>query len=512
MKKLQSLLAGAVIALGFAACEDVPAPYGVYNEGDDHTVTDVILSADFSTSLGAFQNVTTDGEGAWIIDYKTAKATGYDNGTKVTTAGTYYLVSPEVTVPEGPTHITFDYILRYNKGDENQQLLINENYNADNPTEGWVVLNQKWTEGSDWTTFEAADVAVPEDYAGKTVRVALRYSTNATSGSTWEVKNFKWLKGEASSGGGETPIDDGTPKTLPYTATFATDMQGWTNFTFSGEGAWVIDFKTAKATGYDNATKATTAGTYYLISPEVQLSEGAAHLEYAYILRYNKADENQQVLINENYDESNPAAGWVVVNQKHTEGSDWSTFTTDNIKIPADFQGKKVRFALRYSTNATSGSTWEVQSFSVLEGEGAKDGDQGNGSTANTDPQEGDGTMDNPYNVAAAQAAYTGTELVGKAVTGYIVGYCSGTTIGTAKFELGNDVVNTNLLIADNPEETNPNKCVAIQLARGNARTDLNLKDNPFNFGMKVLVEGTLFGPYLGMTGVKSLTYYQIVR
>ena len=339
MKKLQSLLAGAVIALGFAACEDVPAPYGVYNEGDDHTVTDVILSADFSTSLGAFQNVTTDGEGAWIIDYKTAKATGYDNGTKVTTAGTYYLVSPEVTVPEGPTHITFDYILRYNKGDENQQLLINENYNADNPTEGWVVLNQKWTEGSDWTTFEAADVAVPEDYAGKTVRVALRYSTNATSGSTWEV-----------------------------------------------------------------------------------------------------------------------------------------------------------------------------QSFSVLEGEGAKDGDQGNGSTANTDPQEGDGTMDNPYNVAAAQAAYTGTELVGKAVTGYIVGYCSGTTIGTAKFELGNDVVNTNLLIADNPEETNPNKCVAIQLARGNARTALNLKDNPFNFGMKVLVEGTLFGPYLGMTGVKSLTYYQIVR
>ena len=450
MKKLQSLLAGAVIALGFAACEDVPAPYGVYNEGDDHTVTDVILSADFSTSLGAFQNVTTDGEGAWIIDYKTAKASGYDNGTKVTTAGTYYLVSPEVTVPEGPTHITFDYILRY--------------------------------------------------------------STNATSGSTWEVKNFKWLKGEASSGGGETPIDDGTPKTLPYTATFATDMQGWTNFTFSGEGAWVIDFKTAKATGYDNATKATTAGTYYLISPEVQLSESAAHLEYAYILRYNKADENQQVLINENYDESNPAAGWVVVNQKHTEGSDWTTFTTDNIKIPADFQGKKVRFALRYSTNATSGSTWEVQSFSVLEGEGAKDGDQGNGSTANTDPQEGDGTMDNPYNVAAAQAAYTGTELVGKAVTGYIVGYCSGTTIGTAKFELGNDVVNTNLLIADNPEETNPNKCVAIQLARGNARTDLNLKDNPFNFGMKVLVEGTLFGPYLGMTGVKSLTYYQIVR
>ena len=272
MKKFQSLLTAAALALGFTACEDVPAPYGVYNETDTTIVSNVLLSADFSTSLAPFESITTDGEGAWIIDYKTAKASGYDNGTKVTTAGTYYLVSPEVTVPDTLTHITFDYILRYNKGNENQQLLINENYDAQNPTEGWVLINQDWTEGTDWDTFEAADVQVPNEYQGKKVRVALRYSTNATSGSTWEVKNFKWLKGSAGSNGNNTDPDDGQPKTLPYTATFASDMQGWTNYTTSGAGAWVIDFKTAKASGYDNASKVTTAGTYYLVSPEIQLS------------------------------------------------------------------------------------------------------------------------------------------------------------------------------------------------------------------------------------------------
>ena len=114
------------------------------------------------------------------IDFKTAKASGYDNAAKKTTAGTYYLVSSEVDLTGVENaYVTLDYILRYNKGDENQQLLITDAFNAEKPAEGWTVLNQKWTEGSDWKTFANEKIAVPAAFLGK--RSTLPSATTPTT-------------------------------------------------------------------------------------------------------------------------------------------------------------------------------------------------------------------------------------------------------------------------------------------------------------------------------------------
>ena len=373
MNKLLTLAAACTLALGFTACEDVPSPYGLPTEKQQQQPAskEVLLEESFASSLGSFKNYTTSGEGAWKIDFKTAKASGYDNAAKKTTAGTYYLVSSEVDLTGVENaYVTLDYILRYNKGDENQQLLITDAFNAEKPAEGWTVVNQKWTEAADWKNFVNDKVAIPAAFLGKKVHIAFRYNTDDKSGSTWEIKNLKVQRGTVTPSTPEQPVQPNTNGPL-IDESFAATLGTFTNQTTSGDGAWKVDFKSAKASGYDNASKKTTAGTYYLVSQEVDLTAAkteGAHVALEYILRYNKADANQQLLITDAYNPAQPEAGWTVLNQKWTEGKDWKTYTAANYDIPEAFLGKKVRIAFRYNSDDKSGSTWQIKNVKLALG------------------------------------------------------------------------------------------------------------------------------------------------
>lgn len=373
MNKLLTLAAACTLALGFTACEDVPSPYGLPTEKQQQQPAskEVLLEESFASSLGSFKNYTTSGEGAWKIDFKTAKASGYDNAAKKTTAGTYYLVSSEIDLTGvDNAYVALDYIMRYNKGDENQQLLITDAFNAEKPAEGWTVVNQKWTEAADWKNFVNDKVAIPTAFLGKKVHIAFRYNTDDKSGSTWEIKNLKVQRGVVTPSTPEQPVQPNTNGPL-IDESFAASLGAFTSQTTSGEGAWKIDFKSAKASGYDNASKKTTAGTYYLVSPEVDLTAAkteGAHVALEYILRYNKADANQQLLITDAYNPAQPEAGWTVLNQKWTEGKDWKSYTAANYDIPEAFLGKKVRIAFRYNSDDKSGSTWQIKNVKLALG------------------------------------------------------------------------------------------------------------------------------------------------
>ena len=373
MNKLLTLAAACTLALGFTACEDLPSPYGLPTEKQQQQPAskEVLLEESFASSLGSFKNYTTFGEGAWKIDFKTAKASGYDNAAKKTTAGTYYLVSSEIDLTGvDNAYVALDYIMRYNKGDENQQLLITDAFNAEKPAEGWTVVNQKWTEAADWKNFVNDKVAIPAAFLGKKVHIAFRYNTDDKSGSTWEIKNLKVLRGTVTPSTPEQPVQPNTNGPL-IDESFAASLGAFTSQTTSGEGAWKIDFKSAKASGYDNASKKTTAGTYYLVSPEVDLTAAkteGAHVALEYILRYNKADANQQLLITDAYNPTQPEAGWTVLNQKWTEGKDWKSYTAANYDIPEAFLGKKVRIAFRYNSDDKSGSTWQIKNVKLALG------------------------------------------------------------------------------------------------------------------------------------------------
>ena len=170
------------------------------------------ISETFATSFGAFTTQETVGNYPWIIDYSTAKATSYVDGTD--NAATSWLVSPTIDLTnETEAYVAFEYIIRYaesGKVADNHQLLICNDFSGDVATASWVNIPYGAVEGVDWNTFYKANVAVPAEFLGKgAVTFALRY-TATTKAGTWEVKNFVVAHGAAT---GETPEEPETPET-----------------------------------------------------------------------------------------------------------------------------------------------------------------------------------------------------------------------------------------------------------------------------------------------------------
>ncbi len=372
-------------------------------EGDDDSngIKTLPYEESFETSLGAWVNQTTSGSGSWINDFKTAKASGYDNATKVTTAGTYYLVSPQISLA-GATeaHISYEYILRYNKGDKNQQVFISTDYADNAQTATWTLLNNKHTEGTDWLTFETKEINIPAEYMGKTVRIAFYYNTNATSGSTIEIKNFAIKQGNVAGGDvvtPETPDVDDSPKSLPYKETFSSSLGAFKSVVAAGDGEWVNEYSTAKASNYNSETKETTVGTIYLVSPAIILTNAkTAYISYESIVNYNKGDDNQQLVISKDYNGDAATATWTILNKTHVSDrktsdgkTDWKTFESLSFAVPAEFLGGNVHVAFRYNAESSGCSTWEVRNFAVTETESNNGGNEGGDDTPDTPAEIG---------------------------------------------------------------------------------------------------------------------------
>lgn len=109
--------------------------------------------------------------------------------------------------------------------------------------------------------------------------------------------------------------------------------------------------------------------------------------------------------------------------------------------------------------------------------------------------------------VADALECYVDGEEIPAVVTGYIVGYVGGTSLGTnganCVFSVSGEIVNTNLLLADDADETDYKKCLVVQLPDNGVRGAFNLKDSPNNLKKRVVLTATLV-KYFGVAGLKS--------
>ena len=276
--------------------------------------------------------------------------------------------------------------------------------------------------------------------------------------------------------------------------TFTSDFGVFTPVETVGDTPWIIDYKTAKATSYIDGTN--KEATSWLISSPVDFTnETEAYVAFEYIIRYSESGKvaaNHQLLISADYTGDPAAATWKDIPYGAVEGADWVTFYKANVAVPAEFLGKSgIVFALRY-TATTKASTWEVKNFKVAHGTAAE-------------PEEPEEAQE--YTVAEALAAFTGVATPA-IVKGYIVGSIDDKSIDDANFS-GNAVLKTNLLIADNADETDIAKCLAVQLPSGDVRNALNLVDNPGNYKKLVTLTGSL-EKYFGVPGLKTVSKYEI--
>lgn len=115
----------------------------------------------------------------------------------------------------------------------------------------------------------------------------------------------------------------------------------------------------------------------------------------------------------------------------------------------------------------------------------------------------------NPYSVAEALSIYdSSSALEDTWVTGRIVGFVSKTILSASSAVFSAvDATTTNMMLADNADETDYTNCLIIQLPSGDIRDALNLCDNPDNLGRKVTLCGSL-ERYFGTCGLKSVSEY----
>ena len=130
----------------------------------------------------------------------------------------------------------------------------------------------------------------------------------------------------------------------------------------------------------------------------------------------------------------------------------------------------------------------------------------GGGGDTPTPSGTGDGSEDNPFSVSAAIAK---VEQAGAFVKGYIVGWVEGQVYASGAHFDSNSSSATNILIAESATETNPEKCMPIQLPAGDIRNGLNLKDNPGNYKKEVILYGDII-KYFGVPGLKNTSYAKI--
>lgn len=165
------------------------------------TPTDGYINETFNKSFGTFTLKNIKGT-PWVIDsYGYAKATGYDNTSKVTTPSESYLVAKAIDLSssKGAT-LKFSYILRYatyngepTKGVKNQ-VLITENYTGDPATTKWTDITGTLTEGTDWKVWSTYTYDLTPYKGKKNIVIAFRYACEEKSG-TWQIKDLTVKEG-----------------------------------------------------------------------------------------------------------------------------------------------------------------------------------------------------------------------------------------------------------------------------------------------------------------------------
>lgn len=189
-------------------------------------------------------------------------------------------------------------------------------------------------------------------------------------------------------------------------------------------------------------------------------------------------------------------------NEKYTQG------VLPKVGDEVVFYGKLTN----YRGNTPETVQYEAYLYS-LNGATSPDGGGGNDNPDTPTPSdlEGEGTMNSPYTVADAQAIYesTGGTATKAYVRGYVVGYVNGNGLNadTATFSSIPSAQETEILIADNPQETDYTKCVPVQLPKGEFRDGLDIFTNQGSIlGQQLLLKGSI-EKYFGGCGIKSPTY-----
>ena len=464
---------------------------------------------DFGSSFGTYTTYNVAGEQEWKIDYNTATMTGHvqAGGQHVYYDNEDWLISAPVALT-GVDHakVGVNYAAQYqNPNTEDVTLQVSKDYVAgtDPLSANWVQMQVTYPNTSGWSDFQTVETSL-DDFLGETVTVAIKFTSSTTHSRTFEVKYI--LIEEGVPGSGPTPPTPGTGgelQSMPYTQSFTDEFGTYMTYDVLGPQSWMIDYHTAKMTGYAGSSNANE--DWLISSPVAVTGVSEAKVSVTYSAQYQNADNGDvslQVSTDYVFGNDPASATWDDMHATYPNTSSFNDFQTIETSLN-DYIGQNVTVAIRYTSTESQSRTIEIQSITVQEGAGV---------TPPTPPTpgevEGDGSRENPY--TANDIIALGIEVTDGNkywVKGYIVGAID--PDNHYEYQYGSTAVKTNLIISSNANTSNEEECVPVQLPVGDVRTGLNLADNPGNYQQEVLLYGTL-EKYFQKPSVKNVTYAEI--
>ena len=214
---------------------------------------------DFSSSFGTYTTYSVVGDQVWEIDYNTAKMTGHVGSSNY--ANEDWLLSAPVTL-SGPgvehVKVAVNYAAQYqNSNTEDVTLQISKDYVAGtNPLEAnWIQMPVTYPNTLSWSDFQTVETSLDE-FLGETVTVAIKFLSSEAQSRTIEVKYILVEEGEPNGGGGGGGGQGGELQAMPYTQSFASEFGTYCTYDVLGPQCWVIDYNTAKMTGYSGGSHA----------------------------------------------------------------------------------------------------------------------------------------------------------------------------------------------------------------------------------------------------------------
>ena len=454
----------------------------------------------FASSFGSYTTYDVKGAQHWEIDYSTAKMTGYENSTNYENED--WLISAKFSLENvSSASMTVSYIARYfNNVNEDVTVWVSSDYTSGDPNSAnWEQIPATWVEGSNWNDFATTTLDLSQ-FLGKKVCVAVKYLSNDTKAGTIEVQSIC-----IQEGSGPTPPPGpgtgGELQTMPYTQSFTEEFGTYMTYDVLGPQSWMIDYHTAKMTGYSGGSNANE--DWLISSPVAVTNVSEAKVSVTYCAQYQNADNGDvslQVSTDYVYGNDPTTANWINMQTTYPNTANFNDFQTVETSLN-EFIGQNVTVAIKYTSTASQSRTIEIQSITVQEGAGV---------TPPTPPTpgtgEGSGTADDPYNVAAGIGLQSEEPIAW--VHGYIVGavkaglssVTSNADINwSAPFDLA-----TNVVIADDAACREISQCIIVNLPAGKPlRTQVNLMDNPGNLGKHLAVNGKL-RKYFGQAGLRD--------
>lgn len=320
----------------------------------------------FSSSFGTYTTKSVIGDQVWYIDFSAATMTGYVSGKAYYENEDWLISSPVDLQNVDKAVMCVNYGAKYfNNINHDVTFWISDNYTYDT-----IPAAATWTQipaeiqNNDFN-FTDVELAIPADYLGKIVNVAVKYTSTNTAAGTIEVKSITIREGEPApqpqvifsepfnQGQGEFQINNvylapGLSYVWKYNASYGMVASAFANNTSYQSDSWLIS-PSIDMTGYNSA--------YFTFDHAANKLSSGSPSDFYY------------VMVSTDYiEDSQEDAHWTRLEVPHyPAGNNWTFVSSGEIDMSAYLGYDNVHIAFKYTSEDGNSGSWEVKNVLIKE-------------------------------------------------------------------------------------------------------------------------------------------------